>query len=252
MADPHSEATVAAWVVPGGGRRWAQLLAGPACTRPRLYASTRPPHVCGSTTTRCPSTWAGSRSASDELGAPDPLVPVREAPDWWRYIARSVENHPLSLPAGDYEVLFSARRGWSDPPREIRALAFALTGMSFHESYEIEPGGLDMASPRVEEQLVSGWFDAEQSDIGTYRWAAGHAAAVVRLPEGASGALLSYRLPPVPSGGLKIELCPLDEQVPAWSTHLAWRDGDWHEERFTLQLPAGDYLALLRRRGNLD
>ena len=135
------------------------------------------------------------------------------------------------------------RQGWSDPPLETRALAFALTGMSFHESYEIAPGGLDMASPSVEEQLISGWFDAEQSDIRGYRWAAGHAAAVVGLPDGASSARLSYRLPPVPSGGLKIELCPLGEQVPVWSTHLAWHDGDWHEESFTLRLPAGDYVV---------
>ena len=176
------------------------------------------------------------------MGSSDPLAPVWDTLLEWRYIERTVENHPLSLPSGDYEVLFSARRGWSDPPLENRALAFALGGMSFHESYEIALDGLDMASPTVSEQLVSGWFDAEQSAAGAYRWASGHAAAVVRVAEAASSASLSYRLPPVTSGGLKVTVCPLDEQRPAWSTHLPWRDGDWHEESFSVRLDAGDYL----------
>ncbi|MGD1059500.1 MAG: hypothetical protein ABR992_19045 [Solirubrobacteraceae bacterium] len=65
--------------------------------------------------------------------------------------------------------------------------------MSFEESYEIASGGLDMTSPDVEEQLLSGWFEAEQSTDRSYRWAGAHAAAVVRLAEEASSACLRYR-----------------------------------------------------------
>ncbi len=177
------------------------------------------------------------------LGSSEPLTPVWSTRLRWQYIARSVENHPLALPAGDYEVVFSVREGWSDPPLETRALGFALAGMSVKESYEIVSGGLDMASPTVEEQLVSGWFEAEESAGRSYRWATGHAAVVVRLRDRAGSARLSYCMPPGPIGGLNIAICPLHERRASWSTRIAWHDQDWHEDSFPLQLPAGDYLV---------
>ena len=177
------------------------------------------------------------------LDSSEPLIPVWSTRLQWQYIERSVENHPLALPAGDYEVVFSARKGWTDPPHETRVLGFALAGMSVEQSYEIASGGLDMATPAIEKQLVSGWFEAEQSPVRSYRWAGGHAAAVVRLTESTSSARLSYCLPPGPIGGLTITVCPLDQQMPVWSTRIAWHDADWHEEDFPLRLAAGDYLV---------
>jgi GT2 family glycosyltransferase len=176
------------------------------------------------------------------VGSPDPLTPVWSTRLTWQYLARSIENHPLALSAGDYEVVFCAREGWSDPPLETRSLGFALSSMSFKESHEIPSGGLEMASPAVEEQLVNGWFEPEQSPARSYRWASGHAAAVVRLSESASGARLSYCLPPADIGGLNLTLRSLDRRHPLWSTHLAWLDADWHEDTFQLELGAGDYL----------
>jgi GT2 family glycosyltransferase len=176
------------------------------------------------------------------VGSPDPLTPVWSTRLTWQYLARSIENHPLALSAGDYEVVFCAREGWSDPPLETRSLGFALSSMSFKESHEIPSGGLEMASPAVEEQLVNGWFEPERSPARGYRWASGHAAAVVRLSESASSARLSYCLPPADIGGLNLTLRSLDRRHPLWSTHLAWLDADWHEDTFQLELGAGDYL----------
>jgi hypothetical protein len=177
------------------------------------------------------------------LGSPDPLTPVWSTRLQWQYIARSIENHPLALAAGDYEVVFGVRKGWTDPPGETRSLGFALASMSFEESYEIASGGLDMAAPAVEEQLVSGWFEAEQSAGRSYRWAAGHAKAIVRVAEGASSASLSYRFPPGPTGGLNISVRPVDSRETEWSTRIAWRAGEWHEETLPLRLSAHDYVV---------
>jgi GT2 family glycosyltransferase len=177
------------------------------------------------------------------IGSADPLASVWATRLGWQYIARSVENHPLALPAGDYEVVFSVREGWLEPPLEIRSLGFALASMSFEQSYEIVSGGLDMASPSVEEQLVTGWFEAEEGPAGSYRWAGRHAAAVVRLSESARNARLVYCLPPASVGGLNVSVAPLSAESPAWSTRIAWRDADWHEEPVSLQLAPGDYLV---------
>ena len=177
------------------------------------------------------------------LGSPDPLTSVWSTRLLWQYIARSVENHPLALPAGDYEVVFSVRKGWTDPPYETRSLGFALASMSVRESYEIASGGLDMAAPAVEEQLVSGWFEAEESAGCSYRWAVGHAAAVVRLAEDASSASLSYRFPPAPTGSLNISVRPVDSREVEWSTQIAWRAGEWHEATLPLRLTTGDYVV---------
>ncbi|HEY4810634.1 MAG TPA: hypothetical protein VIH71_06195, partial [Solirubrobacteraceae bacterium] len=179
----------------------------------------------------------------------EPLVPAWSTRLAWQYIERSVENHPLALPAGDYEVVFSAPQGWSDPPRETRSLGFALASMSFEESYEIATGGLDMTSPDVEEQLLCGWFEAEQSAERSYRWAAANAAAVVRLTEEASSACLRYRFPPGPSGDVVVSVRPVDSHEAVYSTRLARQEGEWREEKLTLQLSAGDYVVAFEAEG---
>jgi GT2 family glycosyltransferase len=177
------------------------------------------------------------------VGSADPLETVWGTHLAWQYVTRSIENHPLALPAGDYEAVFDAPQGWSDPPRETRALGFALSGMSFEEAYEIAPSGLDMASPEADEQLVCGWFGVEHVDR-SYRWAAGHAAAVVRLPQGARGVRLVYRLPPASIGGLRVSVWPLEQDRELWSTGIAWLDSVWHEDSLPLQLAGGDYVVM--------
>ena len=138
------------------------------------------------------------------------LEPVWQTVLPWQYIARSVENHPLHLPAGDYEVIFAAEHGWSDPPRETRSLTLALSELALAESFEMTPGGLDMASADAEKQLVRGWYEAEQSPERAYRWATGEAVAVVGLDAPATTVHFAYRFPPVSVDGLAIELTPLD------------------------------------------
>ncbi len=180
------------------------------------------------------------------VDAANALAPVWETRLAWQYIARSVENHPLRLAAGDYEVVFSASRGWSDPPAETRSLALALSALALAESFEIAPGGLEMADDEAEGQLVRGWYEAEGTPERAYRWATGEAGAVVRVAAPASTARLTYRLPPVSIGALVIELTPLESAERAFATQLAWRDAEWHEESFSVELAPGDYLVSLR------
>ncbi len=175
------------------------------------------------------------------VGSSEPLKPVWSAHLPWQYTERTVENHLLKLPAGDYEVLFHAPEGWSDPPRETRLLALALARMSFEESYTLPDNSLDMSWPRIEDQLLNGWFEAEQSPDRGYRWIGGHAAAIVRLTGDADRARLNYRFPPGPSGDVQIALRPVDSPEVAWSARLPWREGEWHEEILPLRLGPGDY-----------
>lgn len=178
------------------------------------------------------------------VGSSQPLRPVWQTRLWvWQTITRSVERHPLFLEPGDYEVVFSSARGWSDPPNETRSLALAVSSLAFESSLEIASGGLDMAGAASEEQLVRGWFDAEQSPERRYRWATGKAAAVVRLAEPAHVAHLSYCLPPRSIGRLHVVLSALPEQREVWSTSLVWEDGDWHDKALALELEPGDYLV---------
>jgi GT2 family glycosyltransferase len=176
------------------------------------------------------------------LGSADPLGAAWATHLPWQYLARSVENRPLDLTAGDYEVVFSVGHGWLEPPLKTRLLGFALSAMSFEESYDVVSGGLDMASPMVEDQLLSGWYEAEQSARLSYRWASGQASVIVRLAAEASSARLSYRFPPGSTGGLSISAREVDSAEPVWSVRLAWRDGEWQEERLSLRLAAGDYV----------
>lgn len=177
------------------------------------------------------------------IDSPDPLMPVWSTHLSWQFIARSVENHRLELPAGDYEVLFSAAHGWSDPPAETRTLAFALTSLSFTARHEIPAGGLEMAARTVEEQLGSGWFEAEETPTRSYRWAAASATAVVRLTAPARSVKISYALPPGARSGVRVAVAPVGgSRRPLWSGRLADRGDGWHEDSFELQLAPGEYL----------
>jgi GT2 family glycosyltransferase len=178
------------------------------------------------------------------VGSSEPAV-AWETRLGWQYLARSIENHPLKLAPGDYEVRFAGARGWSDPPRETRSLALALSSLSFVESFELVAGGLDMAGAGVEEQLVNGWYEAEDGPLGPYRWASGRAAAVVRVAEPVRSARLSYRLAPTPIGSLHVSLKPLQEPGKTWSTRLPWRDAEWHQDTLAAELAPGDYLLSL-------
>jgi len=121
-------------------------------------------------------------------------------------------------------------------------VAFALSSLTFADTFAVAPGGLDMTDAGAEEQLVNGWFEAEEGPVGRYRWGTGRAAAVVRLAEPAGAARLSYRLPPGPIGSLRIALTPLGTSRETWSTQLPWRDSEWREDSLALDLTAGDYL----------
>lgn len=183
------------------------------------------------------------------LDGEEPLTAVWGTELRWQFTARSIENHPLALPAGDYEVVFSAAEGWREPPLKTRSLSLALSSLSFEEGFEIEPGGLDMSSPSVEGQLVSGWLDAEHGPDGGYRWAGGRAEAVVRLPAGATGARLIYRMPPRSIGSLKVVVSRLSDTSISGETELLWQEGEWHEDELALQLDSGDYLVTFQSEG---
>jgi hypothetical protein len=182
------------------------------------------------------------------LDGDQPLAPVWRTELRWQFTARSIENHPLALAPGDYEVVFTTARGWREPPLETRALSLAVSSLSFEEGFEIEPGGLDMSSPSVEEQLVCGWYEAEhvaapeaQGSERAYRWATGRAAAVVRLSEGAAWAALRYRMPPGDVGALTVSVHSLAGH--SITEHELAGGDDWREQGFDLALEAGDYMV---------
>ncbi len=246
MADPESEGQLLyGWFgaerVAGRSRRWAGVQAGALI---RLKAPARRvrfdyAHV--------PLDGGGVDVSIRRPDAPEPLVAVWSTHLPWRYAERSVESRVVDLEAGDYEVVFSAPRGWTDPPGETRRLGFALASMAFAESWEIAAGGVDMAAEAtVEEQLLSGWFEGEQSAGRHYRWAGAHAEAIVRVEgDGTSGARVSYRFPPGPTGGLQMSVRPLGARgtEAVWTTRIDWREGEWHEQALDLRLPAGDYVV---------
>jgi GT2 family glycosyltransferase len=242
LANPSSEAQLLYGWFPAenaGGRsyRWAGKRAA------ALVRLETPARRLRLEYTHVPVDGGGVELYVRQPGSPEPLTPVWATHLSWQYTARSVENHPVALASGDYEVVFSARQGWSDPPRETRSLGFALSRMSFEDGDQIPPGGLDMASPDAETQLVSGWFEPERSRAHIYRWATGHAVALVRLARSANEVRVSYCLPPASIGELTISACPLGGDEEVWSTPIAWHDCDWHEDCFPVQLPAGDYLV---------
>jgi GT2 family glycosyltransferase len=177
------------------------------------------------------------------VGSEDPLAEVWATSLRWQYLARSIENHPLELSAGDYEVLFTIAEGWLEPPLMVRSLALALAAISFEERFELAPGGLDMAAPGVEAQLVGGWFEAEQSPAGIYRWATGHAAGVVRLDRETGEVRLRFRLTPGRSSAVTVSFTPLDAEEPAASWEIPWEPGEWREQDFPARLGPGDYVV---------
>jgi GT2 family glycosyltransferase len=242
MADPRHEGQLLhGWFPPehvnGRSYRWAGVQAAALI---RLEAPAKRMRI---DFTSAPADLGGVYVCIRRLGSSDPLAPVWATRLLWQYVARSVENHPLALCEGDYEIVFSVRQGWFDHPHDSRSLGFALASVSFEQSYEITCGGLDMASPAVEGQLVNGWFEAEESADRSYRWAGGRAAVLVRLAESASNFCLNYCLPPGSTGGLNVSVCPLDRSQAAWSTRIAWTDASWRHESFPLRLTAGDYLV---------
>jgi GT2 family glycosyltransferase len=173
----------------------------------------------------------------------EPLADVWATRLRWQYLARSIENHPLELPAGDYEVLFTVAEGWLEPPLKVRSLALALAAISFEERFELQPGGLDMSAARVEDQLVRGWFEAEQSPGGTYRWSSGHAAGVVRLDRDTEGVRLRFRLTPGLSGAVTVSFMSLDRGEAAAVWEIPWEPGEWREQTFPARLESGDYVV---------
>jgi GT2 family glycosyltransferase len=190
-----------------------------------------------------PEDNGGVEVAVRSVGSRDPLAPAFSTHLRWRYVEHCVENHPLRLPVGDYEVLFRADSGWSNPPAETRSLAFALAEMRFEAESEIDPGGLDMGSPHVGEQLVSGWFEPEQGPDGAYRWAAANAAAIVRVDDDALMMRMRYCLPPGRTRGLRVSIREVARGLEVWATHIAYLDGAWREEQFAVALSPGEYLV---------
>lgn len=241
MAEPSSEDRLlygwfpAELATDGRRRRWAGTDAA------ALLELTAPIRMLRLDYTHVPVDTGGVDLQIRQVGSSEPLKPAWSAHLPWQYTERTVENHLLRLPAGDYEVLFHAAEGWSDPPGETRRLALALARMSFEESYTAPDDRLDMSWPAVEDQLLQGWFEAEQSPDRGYRWAGGHAAAIVRLTGDADRARLNYRFPPGRSGDVQIAVRPVDSSELAWSARLPWREGEWHEETLPLRLGPGDY-----------
>ena len=162
----------------------------------------------------------------------------------WQYLARTVQNHPVALEAGVYEVLFSAR-GWLEPPLATRNLGMALSGVALAPLAEIAAGGLDMAAPAVEEQLICGWYEGEAGEGRAFRWAARSASALVRAAQAASAARVVYRLPPSGQGGLRVRARALGtgEEDPGHTAELPRPEGEWHVAEVPLQLAAGDHVV---------
>ncbi len=168
----------------------------------------------------------------------------------WQYISRSIENHPLALAPGDYEVVLAAGTGWSDPPRETRSLALALASLRLSESFHLGDDGLEMSRPAAEEQLVSGWFEAESEPSGlTYRWAGRSAAAVVRIATSVKSVRIVYRTPPRGDEGLVVSIGSLDRDERLWTATLMSTHGDWREVLHEADLSAGEYLVAFDASG---
>jgi GT2 family glycosyltransferase len=177
------------------------------------------------------------------IDSEQPLAEVWRTRLRWQFLARSIENHALDLPVGDYEVVFTVADGWLEPPLHTRSLAFALAAIRFEDDLELPSGGLDMSVPGVEDQLVRGWFEPEQEASGSYRWSSKHAAALVRLRSGVASARLRYRMGPGFNGPVRVSFTRLGSSQPAASSQIAWREGDWHEDTLPAQLAPGDYLV---------
>jgi GT2 family glycosyltransferase len=223
--------------VDGRSYRWAAAHAA------LLVSLKRPTRRLRLDYAHAPSEIGGVDLSIRRLDAGDPLAALWTMRLRWQYVARSIENHPLELPPGNYEVVFSAADAWLEPPLRVRALALALAEISFEERFELTPGRLEMSAPDVEGQLVRGWFEAEQSPTGGYRWSSQHAAAAVRLDREASGVRLRFRLTPGRSSAVNITLTAARASRPAPSWTIEWEPGEWREETFAVSLAPGDYVV---------
>ena len=246
MADARSDASLLyGWFpserVDGRSYRWAAtrsaLLVRLECPASRMRIDF----------THVPVDLGGVDVVLRRAGTADPSEVVWRTRLLWQYIARSVENHPLRLSPGDYEVGFRALRGWSNPPAETRSLALALASISFSDTSYLPMGGLDMASPAVESQLVSGWFESEQSEGRSYRWAGGEGRALVRAQGLVRSARIAYRIPPGLAAELVLEMRPSDGLEGHWGATLPRVEEDgWQEASIPLHLPPGDYVLSLK------
>jgi GT2 family glycosyltransferase len=245
MADARSDASLLyGWFPPerveGRSYRWA------ATRSAVLVRLERPASRVRLDFTHVPVDLGGVDVVLRRVGTAGPAAIVWSTRLLWQYIARSVENHPLSLPPGDYEVGFRAPRGWSSPPADTRSLAFALASVSFSDAPDLPAGGLDMASPAIEEQLVSGWFESEQGEGRSYRWAGSEGRALVGAHELVRRARIAYRMPPGVAGTLSFTVRTRDGSEAVWHASLPRVEGDgWHEASVRLSLPAGDYVLSL-------
>lgn len=160
----------------------------------------------------------------------------------WLYVSRAVENRPIDLPAGLFEVSLRARPGWREPPNGLRSLALAVREVRLVSDIELPPGGLHMADPPTLEQLAYGWYALERDASGRhFRWSAAEAAVIVRLDAPVASLRLRYLLPPEPTAGVKVRVGdPGGGATPA-EFHLAWQPG-WREEQLPLEIPAGEHL----------
>ncbi len=179
------------------------------------------------------------------LGAGAPGKRVWATQLHWSYAERVIENHPVGLAPGDYEVRFDAKRSWSDPPRETRTLAFALSALTLCRAFTFDAEGrVRMEDAGVERQLVRGWYEGEQSAGRHYRWGGRTAEAVIRVVDRARTARVAYRMPPADTGPLRITAVPFAGGEPLFSELLQAAD-DWCETTFAVDLPPGCYVVAL-------
>jgi GT2 family glycosyltransferase len=219
------------------GYRWAGVHAA------LLVSLSRPAACLRLDYAHVPEDAGGVDLAIRRGGSPEPLAPAWSTRLRWQFIARSLENHPIDLPPGDYEVVFSAVQGWLEPPLNTRLLGFALAEIELGERLEIEAGGLEMSAPSAERQLVEGWFEREQAADHAYRWSSARAAAIVRLVDRASEMRLRYRMTPGRSGDVEVSVAPVRSSHPLASWQIGWREGAWREESFAATFEPGDYIV---------
>jgi GT2 family glycosyltransferase len=97
---------------------------------------------------------------------------------------------------------------------------------------------VDMARAEVEASLLYGWFWTEQADGHSFRWAAQHAAVIVRLEEPARRLRVRYRLPAAATAGVVVSVLPASSLIPALVVEL-YPHGQ--EVNYPVDLAAGEY-----------